>query len=346
MKGIGESFVRAKIAKGNNDPMPEGDSPRRKAGAMPAEYTHQIIAEKVYEKLPKEVRSRTGDLFSFDLGAQGADIFYFLHPFRRRNLGKIFHNEKVYETFESFRKAAVNADETVLSYIAGYITHYAADCIFHPYVYSLTQKMIDAEPTRRVRWHSYIESDLDTYFVKKFYRKEVNRFECRLRTGKGIPKEVAVLIREVCSANGLPNISDGALRRAVSGYLLFERFFTDKNFRKRRFFERGEKFLHLPQVLSVLCRREDPDQRVLNVSRTQWSNLSDSDKVYEDDADTLFDRAVSESCRLICEFFCDLEDGKTLPREDFGKGFLSGVDTEKQFVRPVRTKSGSNRDSS
>ena len=56
---------------------------------MPAEYTHQIIAEKVYEKLLEGIRSRLGDLFSFDLGAQGADIFYFLHPFRRRNLGKI-----------------------------------------------------------------------------------------------------------------------------------------------------------------------------------------------------------------------------------------------------------------
>lgn len=305
---------------------------------MPAEYTHQIIAEKVYEKLPEGIRSRLGDLFSFDLGAQGADIFYFLHPFRRRNLGKIFHNEKVYETFESFRKAAVGADDTVLSYIAGYITHYAADCIFHPYVYSLMQKMIDAEPTRRVRWHSYIESDLDTYFVKKFYRKEVNGFECRLRTWKGIPKGVAALIREVCSASGLPKISDGSLRRAVSGYLLFERFFTDKNFRKRRFFERGEKLLHLPQVLSVLYRRENPDQKVLNVSRTQWANLSDSDTLYEDDADALFDRAVNESCRLIERFFSDLDAGKTLPRGDFGKGFLSGVDTEKKFVRPVRTK--------
>lgn len=309
---------------------------------MPAEYTHQIIAEKVYEKLPEEIRSHARELFSFDLGAQGADIFYFLHPFRRRNLGKIFHNEKVYETFESFRKAAVGTDNTVLSYIFGYITHYAADCIFHPYVYSLTQKMIDAEPTRRVRWHSYIESDLDTYFVKKFYRKGVNRFECRLRAGKEIPKEAAALIREVCSASGLPHISDGSLRRAVSGYLLFERFFTDKNFRKRRFFERGEKLLHIPQVLSVLCRREDPDQKVLNVSGTQWANLSDSDTVYVDDADTLFDRAVSESCRLISEFFCHLENGNSLPREDFGKGFLSGVDTEKQFVRPVRTKNRPN----
>ena len=312
---------------------------------MPAEYTHQIIAEKVYEKLPEELRSRAGDLFSFDLGAQGADIFYFLHPFRRRNLGKIFHNEKVYETFESFRKAAVGADDTVLSYIAGYITHYAADCILHPYVYSLTQKMIDTESTRRVRWHSYIESDLDTYFVKKFCQQNVNRYECRLRKGNGEFKKIAKLIREVCSANGLPNISDGSLRRAASGYLLFERFFTDKNFRKRRFFERSEQLLHLPQVLSALCRREEPDAKVLNRSKAQWSNLSDPGTMYDDDADTLFDRSVSESCRLICEFFRDLEDGKTLPREDFGKGFLSGVDTEKLFVRPVRTKSRFNRDS-
>lgn len=317
--------------------------PGRNTGAMPAEYTHQIIAEKVYEALPEKLRSRIGDLFSFDLGAQGADIFYFLHLFRRKNLGKVFHNEKVYETFEAFRKAAVNADETVLSYIAGYITHYAADCVFHPYVYSLTQKFYKEEPSRRVRWHSYIESDLDTYFVKKFCQTSVNRYECRLRKGNGGSKEIAALIRAVCAANGLPNVSENSLRRAISRYFLFERFFTDKNFRKRRFFERSEQLLHLPQVLSVLCRREEPDQRILNGSKEHWSNLSDPGPIYEDNADSLFDLAVRESCRLICQFFCNLQEGKALSREDFGKGFLSGVDTQKTFVRPVRTKRDSSK---
>ena len=304
---------------------------------MAAEYTHQMIAEAVYEELPQPLRERLADPGSYDLGAQGADIFYFLHPFRRRNAGKVFHNEKVYETFEEFLRAADGADAPVLSYIAGYITHYAADVVFHPYVYSLTERLSQEQPSRRIRWHSYIESDLDTYYAEKYCGQKVNRYASRLRSDGKLRGEVAALLQRVCAACGIARVSEGSLRRAVNGYLLFERFFTDKNFRKRRAFERGERLLHLPQVLSVLCRREEPDGRVLNAGGERWSNLSDPEAVCADGADELFRRAVDESRRLILAFFRALDEGGTLPREDFGKGFLSGVDAQKPFVRPRKT---------
>ena len=48
---------------------------------MPAEYTHQIIAENVLEALPAAQRERVSDFSAYCIGAQGGDVFYFLRIF-------------------------------------------------------------------------------------------------------------------------------------------------------------------------------------------------------------------------------------------------------------------------
>ena len=92
--------------------------------------------------LPERTRryvTREGEYF---LGAQGGDVFY-LYKMRegQKNLGKYLHRKNVYMVFCNFLEAARSGDGCVTSYIAGYITHYAGDIVFHPYVYSLLNRL-------------------------------------------------------------------------------------------------------------------------------------------------------------------------------------------------------------
>ena len=136
---------------------------------MPAQYTHRILAETVLRSLPNNVRGKISCLPAYYLGAQGADILYFLHLRRGRekNLGSYFHNIGVYDGFCSLLSSA-RESAFAFSYAAGFITHYAADTVFHPFVYGMIEKFNDYEPDWRGRRHSYIENDLDSYFVQKY----------------------------------------------------------------------------------------------------------------------------------------------------------------------------------
>ena len=110
---------------------------------MPAQYTHQILAERILGALPENVREKITDQTAYFIGAQGGDVFYFLRVFdgKTENLGKYMHNEEISSFFNSLC-ARASEGGTALSYALGYVTHYAVDIVFHPYVYGQTEFFI------------------------------------------------------------------------------------------------------------------------------------------------------------------------------------------------------------
>lgn len=301
---------------------------------MPAQYTHQIIAETIFERLPENVRDTITSLPAYWLGAQGGDMYYFfrIRKGKERNLGTYLHNRGIYEVFSSFLKAARGEDGAAWSYIAGYITHYAADAVFHPYVYALMGRFSREEPAWRGKRHAYIESDLDSYFIEKYRNASVREYVSPVskKDADALPYD---LMREVCRENGSSGFSERALRSAFKRFFLFERLFTDRSYRRRKFFTGVENAFRLPHVFSSLYRRPDYDERCLNRDCAEWTNPSDTAFSSKESADRLFERSVREGVRLIDTFFICMEGGTPLPREDFGKGFLTGADESLPLVR-------------
>lgn len=303
---------------------------------MPAQYTHQIIAEKIYARLPENICREIQRLPEYCLGAQGGDVFYFLRLLCRseKNWGRRLHNVSIYEVFSALLDAFRVGSTEVRSYVAGYIAHYAADTVFHPFVYGMTQRLANERPQWRGRWHSYIESDLDTYFVQRYktvpigdYRFPVKRRELRVQA-------VASILPGIGGVYGDEKISERSFRRAIARYYRFEKSFSDRKGRRRRLYEGAEKLFRLPHFFSTLCRREEMDVRCLNRAEELWTNPSAPESVSREDADRLLERAVCEGVRLIGRFFICAEGGVPLPREEFDRGFLSGVCCERPSVRP------------
>lgn len=101
---------------------------------MPTSLTHQLLAEEVYASLPNARCEEIASLAHYYLGAQGADICFFCPPFsKKRNLGHVLHGRSSLLFFRLLRRSA-KTDPLVRSYAYGYITHYAADTVFHPFV--------------------------------------------------------------------------------------------------------------------------------------------------------------------------------------------------------------------
>ena len=131
--------------------------------------------------------SGVSDFSAYCIGAQGGDVFYFLRIFctARYNLGKFLHNCRVYDVFfgisflrqrgrgrRGFRTSSAISRTMLrtLSFIRSFTGMTAQLCAQYPRV--------------RCRWHSYIESDLDTYFVEK---------------SKGIPRRGISLSRSIAA---------------------------------------------------------------------------------------------------------------------------------------------------
>ena len=300
---------------------------------MPAQYTHQLLAERIFGDLPAAVRAEITDRAAYFIGAQGGDVFYFLRvpDGKAKNLGKYMHREDVYGFFSALCRRAKGG--AALSYALGYVAHYAADVVFHPFVYAVCAQMAKEGAMRRVRLHAYVESDLDSYFVQKYAGVPVNGYAYPVAKREPDARALYELIRGACRDRGRKDFSFRAFRRALSRFYLFERLFRDTTLRKRKFLHAAETLLHAPHTLSVLCRRAEADGRCLNRSRAVWRNPSDLSFVSDEDADMLFERAAAEGVRLACAFYACARSGEALPAADFGKGLLTGTNAP-----PVRPK--------
>ena len=305
---------------------------------MPSSITHQILAEKICEALSENVKKRIANLPEYYLGAQGGDVLYFYNmTSREKNFGKYFHRRNIYGVFCSFLRSVQKGDGRVCSYVAGYIVHYAADTVFHPYVYWLSEREKRRTGRKKDNFHARIESDLDTYFIQKHKGIKVAEYRFPLRYEElALSSVYQALSDAVAAGEGEPPLEKKPFLRAVKRYIRYQRLFLDPRERRRKAVYAAEKLLHVRHVFSFLFHRENFDERFLNAQGEEWFYPAAPKITSHDNADELFERAFREGVRLIEAFFAAADGDGELNRGDFSKHFLAGVAEEKM----VRTEKG------
>ncbi len=137
---------------------------------MPDQFTHFLIAREAVRKVDVQV-----DLDAFALGSQGADLLYYTEAFGSKlgtRIGFKVHRVKTGQVPSFFACVAEGWPESirkkVLSYAAGFITHFWGDVIFHPFIIYHTGVFVLSKPetvVARYR-HKRMESALDVIFAK------------------------------------------------------------------------------------------------------------------------------------------------------------------------------------
>ena len=142
---------------------------------MPAAYVHEKIAKKALSANNEIADYIEKNKDPFLLGAQGPDILFFykmLNPFNKskmpNKLGEEIHQIRVYDFLKSILSISKEAGKTSLSWLLGFLCHYATDCTIHPYVYATTNNEDGSSNTTQ---HLLLE----TYFDTWLYRDEGNR---------------------------------------------------------------------------------------------------------------------------------------------------------------------------
>ncbi len=140
---------------------------------MPAYSTHYIFAKEMMPKL-HELADFELDENAVYIGTQGPDIFFFhrvLPQWRgksRRNSGSAMHKAKFGEMLDLMRDYCNSSEhpDIAKSYVYGMILHYSLDCIAHPYIYYLQNKICEKKPKEHpFSAHNMVELGLDSLLL-------------------------------------------------------------------------------------------------------------------------------------------------------------------------------------
>ena len=174
---------------------------------MPALYTHYLIARETWKAQTDERKNALRPYLSlYFFGANGPD-FCFFYPFmdRKSNLGSFLHKKGGTDVFRVLKTYALSPD--MLAYALGFITHYAADVTFHPFVCQAANSFLK---------HSRIENALDGYF-KRSAQSHADPYQ-KYFSQKLPPseqKELFFLYATIAVKCGLPPLLQRAFFRAI-----------------------------------------------------------------------------------------------------------------------------------
>lgn len=154
---------------------------------MPGFTTHYIFGMKAYNDMPFTPLKHTIAKYRwlYQLGLQGPDMFFYNIPILRhrdyRNVGSYMHEHKVNAFFECcLRRIGTirsrQQQEEAISYLAGFINHYIADSICHPYVYGRIGYPVDTPTSMHHGMHAHLENELDAILLWKYKKKKPSEF--------------------------------------------------------------------------------------------------------------------------------------------------------------------------
>lgn len=262
---------------------------------MPGFTTHYLFGVKAYNDLPnnylKHVISKYRWLYQ--IGLQGPDIFFYNIPILRhrdyRNVGSHMHEYHVNLFFRNCLNeiAAISSKqqrEQAVSYMAGFLCHYAADSICHPYVYGRIQYETDGKGSRFHGLHAELENDIDTLLLRKFKHKkpsEFNQAATICLNGQEIQFLSRFLSRCInetyypITERNIFQVTEGMVTRSVYAIRFGGRLLSDPAGRKRntiQFFE--SIFLKHPIASKKLVTDDTPKgvRKTLNLDHEVWTN--------------------------------------------------------------------------
>lgn len=275
---------------------------------MAAFITHELIAGEVFDALSEEEKEKIRCVSAFYAGAQGGDCFFLYRPLsgNKNNLGRLMHRKNIYGFFCAAKDYAEKTGD--YSYIFGYITHYAADTVFHPFVYATEYRLLSTlkKQRKKDKVHFLIERDIDAFLYEKFGK---NRNISREIDEQGVACAYGLLRYAAEKAYGV-TVNKNALRRALKRFFRQQSYLADPDGTRRKRVFALERKLHLRHFFSYMFLRRNPD--------VQFEVLRCGDE--EKSVYRLYDEAKERSLFLIRAFLRENKPDKNDFSVDFNKG--------------------------
>lgn len=314
---------------------------------MPSIYCHYISGVKTLEKIKSEkIRSiveKHRDVFN--LGTQGADIFFYYDswPFKPssspKKLGGRIHTKKVLSFFQSALDYTVDKSgrdrDILLAYLFGYICHYSLDGNVHPFVfYRSGFALSEKDKAEYTYYHRRFETALDVLMLSRILGQKPRDVNPSRLIAVNCPskKTVADMYSFVLGRIYGLEVLSSVIESAISSTVFLQKLLYSKSGLKKRLLESLESLsgnFHL--VSSTLHPQTlDEDLDYLNIENSSWSLPWDSHSVRTDSFLDMFEESVTESSQLCEEFYSAVQSNSpiALSKPRWNNSFYTGVDCD------------------
>lgn len=261
---------------------------------MPGFTTHIIMGQECAEEMEGE--THLGKLLKegggpYACGLQGPDV-YFYHPLCTaegtvKNIGGVMHEGGTKAYFDTCLRiigAARDGDQkdTMVKYLAGFISHYYTDSICHPYVYSRIGYDASRPGRQLFGAHGRLEDEIDLLYFRRYGHLPPKEYH----PGRMLAlsdEERAVLVRFMAESVSLAyGEGTGTIRltemKASQCLVIFHRGIQVRGMRKD-------------------C--PDPEEKVLNLDHERWANSWDRSVVSTKSFPELFAEALEMTLKAL-----------------------------------------------
>lgn len=261
---------------------------------MPSFVTHCVFARLVLREAPPAAAQLCKALpAAYAWGSQGPDPFFF-SPFA--GTGSRLHQGR--NSAEVFSAMAAAAEKpAAASFLLGFCTHYALDCVVHPYIEDCTRRLMEMEGLSNAAAHKRCESDLDAAVLRSLNYERPSAVPAYLFLGiHGTEWRASAHLLAVAGKAAGSQVSD---RAAQGSMCLMRRFYEllHKN-QMETLLRLAEAAAGQPEMLSSMCRPDAPRTvDILNRGRRVWTDWDGAP--HTEDVRTLIrERAIPLALRL------------------------------------------------
>ncbi len=283
---------------------------------MPAIISHYLLEERVYRILCDLRPELKINHCAMIWGASGPD-FFFCHrllPLSNqkslRQYGTQMHNEPA-EILLNYlvSYARYYEDDIVMSYVLGFITHYAFDSTAHPFVLYYADQMSYQKPKKHISiCHNELEAHLDSLFLRRERGQKVSEFY--IPSAAPLDRKVNQAIADAMQAYFMwkyrKSVYASEIVRAQKDWHYGLAVLNDRTGAKYRLVRGLEKQIGLKPLASPFFRRNYPSVKAdyANLHHHTWFSEIDQ-KEYQDSFFDLALQAEEMSVQLISEILCD-----------------------------------------
>ncbi len=272
---------------------------------MPCSYAHHHCAERMLALLPKADAALIGEEQKLlSVGAQGPDIFFYHKTIPLKTAGhyRLFarrlHTERVDSVFRNLLAGVKNAVEPFFhkcfAYFAGYLSHYALDCVAHPYVFNRAG---------HGPGHTRFESDMDVALLKLQNKDMKKTYAAILKMPAEEDSGVAgvLLGRALFECFGPEAPPPGECARAIHDMYRAQRLIVDPHGIKRGLVRALGKPIHAEELFTAAILPPKPDISLdsLNLARKPWREPWANGAVSDERFVELLERAALDAAGMV-----------------------------------------------
>ncbi len=311
---------------------------------MPGLISHYICGEAVLNTLD-ETRKKPIEKYRqiYNVGTQGPDIFFYYLPGivrkHTRDLGTKMHKTNtglfIKSQIEHVKSLKGEERDAALSYLCGYLSHYALDYNSHPYIYYNTGFRKNGIKDMKYSFHHRnFETAIDVLLLKLFKgekpadKKLWQLISVKKKQSMSVVKMLSHSIDKAYSVQ----IQQTQVFMAIQFMVYLTRLMQSRHGRRKNLLSLAENLFLGEHVYSALIHSQeiDDDFDYLNLKKRTWHlpwNKEENDKSFPE----MYNKAVEDASMMINKLFLYLEGSISIDELNSVVGnysLASGVDCD------------------